>query len=301
MRILAGLILCLIPGMLFSQQIKSTASTTSILIGDHVAVEVLIQAKGRTVKDILLNDLTEDNGVELVDPGKLEYNESEDIYTQNLLVTSFDSGQQYIPEIGAIIESSYGFSDTIFSNKIPLNVTIVPPDSLGLAPVKDIIVEEKVWTDYLIWFLPVLLVCAIAFVLWAWQKRRKKAIEVAEDIPLIPAHIEAIGALDDLEKEALIEQGEFKRYESQISQILRRYLERKFAFPALEWTTREIANFFNDQKWEDVPRVLIDDTLSVSDLVKYAKSKPGEKVHAQQAHKVRQIVSMTKTMNSEEE
>ena len=301
MRTLIGLLLILIPGLVIAQQIKSTASATNILIGDQVAVEISIQAKGRTVKDILLNELNEDNGVELVDPGELVYNKSADIYTQNVLVTSFDSGQQFIPVLGAIIESSYGYSDTIYSKKIPLKVTIVPPDSLGLAPVKDIIIEEKVWTDYLIWLLPILLVFLVAFVLWAWQKRRKKDIHIVEEAPLIPAHIEAMDALNGLEEKALIAKGEFKQYESQISQILRRYLERKFSFPALEWTTREITNFFNDDQWKDVPRVLIDDTLAVSDLVKYAKSKPGVEVHEQQAQKVRQIISMTKTMTSEEE
>ncbi len=60
-------------------------------------------------------------------------------------------------------------------------------------------------------------------------------------------------------------------------------------------------NYFNEERWQDIPRVLIYDTLSVSDLVKYAKSKPGIDVHEQQAQKVRQIVSFTKSMSTEEE
>ncbi len=216
MRIIVGLILLLIPGLISAQKMQATASTSNILIGDHVAVNIVIQAGGRKVQDILLNELNEDSGVELVDPGKLEFDEGQDIYIQKLLVTSFDSGQQFIPEIGAIIESSYDYVDTIYSKKIPLNVTIVPPDSLGLAPVKDIIIEERIWTDYLIWLLPILLVLVIGVVLWAWQKKRKKGIETIEDIPLIPAHIEAIDALDQLEHQALIEKGEFKTWKESL-------------------------------------------------------------------------------------
>jgi hypothetical protein len=79
--------------------------------------------------------------------------------------------------------------------------------------------------------------CILAFWAWfLWKKRRKP--EASQ--PLLPPHVEAEQRLRELEAMGLLAKGEFKKQYFILSEIFRRYLERRFRFPAVERTTEEI-------------------------------------------------------------
>jgi hypothetical protein len=83
----------------------------------------------------------------------------------------------------------------------------------------------------------VAILCALAFWAWFfWKKRRKP--EASQ--PLLPPHREAEQSLRELEAMGLPAKGDFKKQYFILSEIFRRYLERRFGFPAVERTTEEI-------------------------------------------------------------
>ncbi|MDX1684568.1 MAG: hypothetical protein R3275_04980 [Saprospiraceae bacterium] len=284
-----------------AQNLTATVSSNSILIGDHVRLNLEVQSGSAVPRNLILDKLDKAEAFEIVKPGEWQKNENSGFYEQSMIITSFDSGTHYLPEIGAILEYN-DLMDTVYSNPIPINVNTVAPDSLGLAPVKPIIEEKKVWSDYLIYAIPVLALILFLLALWLWSRRKKKIEESHEPIPLPLPHVEALDSLEELEKEKLWQHGEAKLYETRLSLILRRYIERQFEFPAMEWTTREITTQLAEHRYSElIPITLVSDILSQSDLVKYAKSDPGAEAYAAQVNKARTFIRETKNMVREEE
>lgn len=296
-----GIFLIVLLAELESQSMTATVSNNKILIGDQITLTLEIESGSAQPLGIIMAGMEADEAIEIVRPGELTKNDTSGLYEQVMLITSFDSGTHYVPEIGVVLDRN-GTRDTIYSRRIPITVNTIPPDSVGLAPVKPIIEEEMKWTDYLIYMIPALIILFFLLILWYWKNRKVTLRSEEIEVPLPPADIEAMEALKTLKEGRLWEKGEIKVYESRISLILRRYIERQFAFPAMEWTTGEITRHLGQlQKFPGIPVALANDILSISDLVKYAKSDPGADVHAGQISKTEEFIRVTKDLLQEEE
>ncbi len=71
------------------------------------------------------------------------------------------------------------------------------------------------------------------------RRRKKRAARTFIEPPRSPRE-EAEEALKELAAMGLIEKGEFRKHCFLLSEILRRYIERRFRFPAVEQTSEEI-------------------------------------------------------------
>lgn len=91
--------------------------------------------------------------------------------------------------------------------------------------------------QWLYWVLAALVLAGIVLMVWRLWRRRKKPVLAAPAPPPVPPDAEACQALDLLESRAGING---KQYYFRLSAILRRYLERRYAFPAAEMTTEEL-------------------------------------------------------------
>lgn len=92
--------------------------------------------------------------------------------------------------------------------------------------------------------------------------------------PPIPPHITAFKALESLRGEKLWQEGEYKRYYSALTDILRGYISGRFGVAALEMTSDEIVAALRDI--EDVPqrcKLDVQELLRDADLVKFAKAE----------------------------
>ena len=192
----------------------------------------------------------------------------------------------------------------LFSLPIPISVNTVPLDSAGLSPIKEILIEEKNWRDYLSFILAGIgLILAILAFMW-WKKRRDGLEEVVVEGPPPPPHEVALDALYKLESEKLWQKGEVKEYESRLSEVLRGYIEDMYKFPALEWTTGEIKNQLKKMDLRPDLLDLVMQTLPLSDMVKFAKVRPEISVHGAQMERARKFVHETRLiakMKEEEE
>jgi hypothetical protein len=91
--------------------------------------------------------------------------------------------------------------------------------------------------QWLYWLLAALAIGGLALLVWYLWHRRKKPEPSIPAPPPVPPHIEAHQALDALAAQTGISG---KRYYFRLSAILRRYLERRYGFPAAEMTTEEL-------------------------------------------------------------
>ncbi len=102
--------------------------------------------------------------------------------------------------------------------------------------------------------------------------------------PETPAHVEALRAMQDLESRRLAQEGRFDPYFTRLSQILRRYIERRFEVHAPALTTEEFLHQARTSRAIRAEYVRdLERFLRLADLVKFAKHAPAME-EAGQAH-----------------
>jgi len=130
-------------------------------------------------------------------------------------------------------------------------------------------VEMKEKRSVWVWLGPLLGVLAIALVVYLLRRRRKAKPEV---IVVIPAHEWADKAIARLVSEDLAGRGLIQEFHYRISDILRGYIERRYAVLAREMTTEEFLEAATrDARFDVTARGELDQFLRACDLVKYAK------------------------------
>ncbi len=98
----------------------------------------------------------------------------------------------------------------------------------------------------------------------------------------------------------LLEKGQLKLFFTQMSDILRRYLEGRYYLSALEETTAEIMRDLKAQLTNESIRQDLLDVLVMSDLVKFAKHIPDMDETESLKIKARSFVDRTKIIYESE-
>jgi len=121
------------------------------------------------------------------------------------------------------------------------------------------------------WWLWLVLFLAAAAAFW-WWKRRRPAITTAA-APLLSPHENAVRALRQLREE----NPPVEEFYTRLSAIVRRYLEGQLGLRAPEQTTEEfLYEASRDHAFSPDHRELLAAFLNESDLVKFARFRPGE-------------------------
>ena len=162
-------------------------------------------------------------------------------FSQDIILTSFDSGRQVIPPQTLSVSTLDGDSTfNLFTDSIAINVTYSPTDSI--MPFHDIknIIEVKKSFPWWAWALVALgIIILIIWILFLFKFfNKKKDVKIFES--KLSPYDEAMQSLNDLEKEDLLQQNKFKEYHSRLSDIFKRYLSRKTNTYQLHLTTDEL-------------------------------------------------------------
>lgn len=136
----------------------------------------------------------------------------------------------------------------------------------------------------------------LALVGW-WLGRRwwaKRARTPAP--PPVPAHEVALGALDRLEGEDLVNQGRFTEHYLELTEITKAYLEGRFGLDALDRTTEEIRRelIANGARIEPLGADDVIRFLQRADLVKFARFPPEPEEARGATAEVRTMVERTR-------
>lgn len=200
--------------------------------------------------------------------------------TQTYRVTSFDSGVHLIPPIRFEL-AGQTYQQVISTQPVALKV-INPFDNFD--PNKGFDIKQPVNTPftlaelkpYLIYFILFVTVLAGIIILLVWRFNRKLLLPfIAREKPVDPPHVVALRELERIKNEKLWMKDQVKRYYSEITDVLRRYIEARFDIPALEQTSDEIIASFKGNDQVDEPCIKnLKHILEVADLVKFAKLQP---------------------------
>lgn len=190
-------------------------------------------------------------------------------------LTQFDSGKYTIPSVKILINNKAFLSDSI-----KVEVADVQVDTLKqkMYDIKDIVAVKDGFGDWWKYLLGLLLLAGLgALGYWYFKKRQKEKIE--EEIYKTPIE-KATNLLNNLEKKELWQHGEVKAYYSELTDIVRNYIEEAIEIPAMESTTSELIEGLkvaSRKKKMKLSQETIENlfvVLKQADLVKFAKSKP---------------------------
>ncbi|MEL6865644.1 MAG: hypothetical protein AAFP19_14550 [Bacteroidota bacterium] len=284
-------------------EVRAQLDSNQILIGDQVNLQLAVRhAPGISVFPPDLSQLDTIKSIELIDVGRWDTLEqgAQILLQQQILLTAFDSGAYYIPAIPIRYQSN-GQNSQTYTNQLLLEVTNVPIDSVYLAPIKGNIYEELTLEDvlpYLIGLALILVLGSIAYYLY-----RRRQLQTAPPPPeiVIPAHEVALSKLAELKAEKLWQKGEVKEYLSQLTYIIREYLENRYSIQALELTTDEIVEQLRSSDITPNWTQHFQEMLQMADLVKFAKAIPPANIHDQLMTKAETFVRETKAIPIVEE
>ncbi|MDZ7370675.1 MAG: hypothetical protein ONB12_05855 [candidate division KSB1 bacterium] len=115
-----------------------------------------------------------------------------------------------------------------------------------------------------------------------------------------PAHEIALKALDELVNSDLLAKGEIKEYYSRLSDIIRRYVDSRYAIYAMEMTTTQLLEAMREAGLAEELVEMMQNFLQPCDWVKFAKYIPGEEEHRRTTELAYRFVNETKLVLTEE-
>ncbi|MBS9766051.1 MAG: hypothetical protein KGV44_00760 [Flavobacteriaceae bacterium] len=255
-----------------SNEVKAEIDTTHIRIGEQFLYKISVAKKsGDKVVFPKMDSL-----YRLEKVGKSTIDSIKNRLVKKYVLTGFDSGAFYIPQQKVWINKQLFLTDSLL-----VNVATVKVDTLKqkMFPIKAIKKEPKTLEDYMEWIWWLLLVLAIIalIVIYLWRRKKKEIVTVKKQIPPME---EAMSRLQQLDNSTYLKENQLKEYYTELTDIIRTYIEKEIHIPALESTTNELMETisdFNQSSGLGISKDTLQQLQSVlqsADLVKFAKSKP---------------------------
>jgi hypothetical protein len=267
----------------FSQKVSITARLDSnkIMIGDQVKLKLNAVFPEKTLLFWPAIPDSVSKNIEVVAKSKIDTNKTVkkgwcDL-SQTLTITSFDSGSFYFPQISFLYkEKGDTATQAVLSDSVLLNVNTVKVDTTkAFRDIKPPMSVPITWQEVLPYIIGALLLAGIIwFLIYFFRKKKKGESLFVSKKPVVPCHIEALTSLENLKEKKLWQNNKVKEYYTILTEIVRLYIEKRFAIKALEMTSDEIAESFRTidiytESKDDLRKILV-----LADLVKFAKAHP---------------------------
>ena len=199
--------------------------------------------------------------------------------TQNLKLTSFDTGYVYVPPIEITYSTSIKDSvrRTLYTGEYEIYVTTVAVDTTAaFRPIKDVMRQGITAKEALLWLSIVIILTGLAYLIYylSKHKKEKEVVVVEKKKPTIPAIVTARAKLAGMKENELWNSAKTKDYYTDLTDIAREYLEGQFQIDAVEMTTDEIMREVNELNLNDFTKSKLQNTLTTADFVKFAKANP---------------------------
>ena len=214
--------------------------------------------------------------VEIADKGKADTTELGNNRLQikrDIALQAFDPGTYQLPPISYVVGK-----DTIKSKQLTLTVDSIKVDTEGkIKDFKPIIeipfklldaVPDFISNYWWAWLLGIVLIAAAIFSYLKWFK---KGINPLKPIKKrLPPYEEAMQALAKLKESNLWQNGQEKEYFTQLTDILRVYIDRRFNIKAVELTSSQIMEKIKQNEEAHIANDQLNNVLEVADFVKFA-------------------------------
>jgi hypothetical protein len=192
---------------------------------------------------------------------------------QQLVITSFDSGRWQIPPFQVNVAGQPYFSDTSVNITVSY-VAYNPADDYR--DIKQIIEVASPSLKYVPWILAIASLIFFAAFLWLLHIRKIPARKQKIAPPVITsAYEDAMQALEELSRRRPAA-GEEKAYYTELNDVLRIYLNRKFNISTIEKTNEQLIHRIRDLNLPKDNLFKLAQSLKMGDFVKFARYRPEE-------------------------
>ena len=228
------------------------------------------------------------------------------IMTQDLKLTSFDTGYVYVPEIAISYSKSLQDSvrHTLRTNEKELYVTTVAVDTTqAFRPIKDVMRQGITAKEIIPWAAIIVVIAGLVYLIIYLKNHRKPKEVVVEEKkkPTIPAIVTARAKLAEMKDNELWNNPKTKDYYTDLTDIAREYLEGQFEIDAVEMTTDEIMTAVNKLNLSNLTKSKLQETLTTADFVKFAKANPSAEQNKQSFSDINTFVEDSYVYFKEEE
>lgn len=256
--------------------VESTVDKQTITIGDRLTYTVKISADTSLVVDSLTVG-TNLGMFEVKDykPRQTSVKNGTRTSTESFEITTFTTGDYKIPSVTIRYRTPVGEMKSVATDPLPIKVNSLLTGEKGedikpLKPVKSFPREfPTLWV-----IVGVLLLGGAALFIWLYRRARRPIDLLSSAVDTrMPWEI-ALEELGKLRASDLLARGQYKLFYLELSDIFRRYLEKRYGIYALERTTTEIIDEFRKQALDSKEEKTIHEFLDGCDLVKFAKFIP---------------------------
>ncbi len=264
-------------------RLKTTLDTTNVQIGDQF--KMTMWAEHNKGELLGFPDLKQDSAyskIEVLEFSEIDSTELENnkvAIKQQLKLTVWEKGKYVLPPLKFTIMRN-GKTDTLTANEMLLQVGAPQIDTTQaikqIAPIYATpFTFDEFMERYFIYVLIGLAVIALIIILILYMRNREETPKTILKRPKIPAHETAYTALNKLKEEKLWEQGKYKEYHSELTDILKHYLEQRYRVTVMELTSHEtmIQVKSVSQSNSETNRIL-EKIFDLADLAKFAKYQP---------------------------
>lgn len=268
---------CVLISLIGYSQVTSSIDSTAIKIGAELFYKIHVKTDSTTL--VVFSEEQTFQPLEMINSYSIDTTKKEGYYqlTKTYGLTQFDSGVYTIPKQKIRIGENIFFTDSL---QVQVNPVVVDTSKQKLFDIKPLIEVDKkpskIWRTLGFILLALLGIGGVLY----WFIWRKKPMSEAEKIAALKPYERAKLALEKLDEERYFENEEIKTYYSDLTLILRQYLDEKVYEQSLESTTDELIfrlktlEAANQIKLSKETIQNIETILKRADLVKFAKSKP---------------------------
>lgn len=197
---------------------------------------------------------------------------------RRLSYLQFDTGSYLLPSLPIGLLQGKD-TNHLATAELAFSVGLVPVDTAdALRPIierREVDYKPIPWLLYGFLVLLLLSIGGYLFYRFYWSKRPKpvRGLPVRPE-PVVPIDEHALQRLQDLEARRLWQQEQIKPYYSELTDIIREYIEQRFGEPALESTTAEIMQRLQPHGLSPESMQALGAMLRLADTVKFAKARP---------------------------
>jgi len=212
-----------------------------------------------------------------------------------LTLTTFELGRLTVPPVSVTFIDERGREGQVFSDPVAVEIVSVskaPP--AGQAQLKPIKGPVSLSLDELRTLVLAVLAALLSAILALKLFFRLRSRIVVDPETLKPAHERALLELGRLRQAGLLPQGRLKEHYSALSDVLRRYITRRFGVDAADLTTAELLAALKESAMSREALAVAREVLEASDLVKFAKYEPSRPETGQVEARLEEFVASTK-------
>lgn len=262
--------------------VEAAIDSIEMLIGEQVHVTVTVTMKEGAKVEFPVFKPTQQliSGVEVLKSQELGVKSQDNGFVNRSVLytlTSFDDTLYYLPPFVVKVDGKPYESKSLALKVLGIEVDTTHVDQF-FGP-KDVQDNPFLWSDWsLMFWLSVLalLMMALAYYLYLRLRDNKPVITRIRIVKRLLPHQKAMKEIEQIKADKMQNSEDPKEYYTRLTETLRKYIEDRYGFNAMEMTSSEIIErlekaLANDKNAADTMKAELRQLFTTADLVKFAK------------------------------